>query len=216
MGKVRDSIISGTSGRTGRVVIANVNGYEISRIRPKKTSKPPSPKQMLIKDRFNKSVIFMQSYKEYAKQFFGVKVGLRSTYNSAMSNIMKALECDMDNLQIIPHYNQISFSKGNGLDPYPTAISSPNPLSLQIDWENNGTGTVSEEDFLVVLLAEDQELNSNTLFFQTTTTRLDQTHQITLLPRYGNKEMHVWIAFLEQNNAFASNSIYIGQIVITQ
>lgn len=39
MGKVIDSIISGTSGRTGRIVIANVNGYEISRIRPKNQPK---------------------------------------------------------------------------------------------------------------------------------------------------------------------------------
>ena len=42
MGKVTDSLISGSSGRTGRVVVANVNGIEILKIRPKKSSKPSS------------------------------------------------------------------------------------------------------------------------------------------------------------------------------
>lgn len=215
MGKVTDSIISGTTGRTGRVVIANINGQEISRIRPKKSSKPASPKQLLIKDRFNKSVNFLQSYKEYAKQFFGVKVGLRSTYNAAMSNVMKAFECDMDNLAIIPHYNRIQFSKGVGIDPFPTAISSPSALSIQIDWENNAESSTAENDYLVVLLAEDQELDSNTLFFITTTRRSDLSHQVSLLPRYQNKEMHIWIAFVDELEQYASNSIYIGQLLVT-
>lgn len=215
MGKINDSIISGTSGRTGRIVVANVNGYEISRIRPKKSSKPPTPKQTLIKDRFNKSTIFMQSYREYAKKFFGHKVGLKSPYNTALSSVLSALECDMDNLTIIPHYDQIHFSKGIGLDPQPTAISSPDPLTLQIDWEDNAVGTPSENDLLVVLLAEDNQLNANTLFFMTNSTRAEETKQLSLLPRYQNKEMHIWIAFLDSDNRFASNSIYVGSQIIT-
>ena len=215
MGKVYDSIISGTSGRTGRIVVANVNGYEISRIRPKKSSKPSSPKQNLIKDRFNKSVIFLQSYKEYAIQFFGHKVGLKSTYNAAMASVMTAFQCDMDNLTIVPHYDEIQFSKGRGVDPLPTAISSPEPLKIQIDWENNAAGTTAEDDNLVILLAEDNALSSGSLFFQTTYKRVDETGQLTLLPRYQNKDMHVWIAFVDEDQRHASNSIYIGQITVT-
>lgn len=215
MGKVYDSIISGTSGRTGRIVVANINGFEISRIRPKKSSKPPTPKQNLIKDRFNKSVIFLQSYRDYAKQFFGHKVGLKSTYNAAMGNVMSAFHCDMDTLTIIPNYNQIQFSKGRGLDPYPTAISSPDPLKIQIDWENNGAGTTSENDYLVVLLAEDNDLSNGSLFLPTTITRFEETHTLTLLPRYQNKSMHIWIAFVNEDDLYASNSIYIGQITVT-
>lgn len=215
MGKINDSIISGTSGRTGRIVVANVNGYEISRIRPKKSSKPPTPKQNLVKDRFNKSILFVKSYREYAKQFYGQKLGLKSPYNAALSNVLTALECDMDTLTLIPHYDQIHFSKGNGLDPQPTAISSPAQFTIQIDWENNANGSSAEEDLLMILLAEDNQLSANTLFFSTSTTRLEETKQITLLPRYQGKDMHVWIAFLDADNRFASNSIYIGEISVS-
>ncbi|MBW1618636.1 MULTISPECIES: DUF6266 family protein [Empedobacter] len=214
MGKVIDSIISGTSGRTGRIVVANVNGYEISRIRPKKLSKAPTPKQALIKERFNKSVLFLASYKEYAKAFFGTKVGLRSTYNSAMSNVMNALVCDMDNLQILPNYHQIQFSKGKGIDLQPLAISSPTPLTIQIDWENNSMGSNGETDYMVALLAEDNDLNVGTQFFQTNAIRVDLTYQLSLLPRYQGKELHIWIAFVNPENLFASNSVYVGKIIV--
>lgn len=215
MGKVTDSLISGSSGRTGRVVVANVNGIEILKIRPKKSSKPSSDKQNLIKDRFNKSIFFMESYKEYAKQFFGTKKGLASRYNQAAGVVLKALECDMDNYTITPNYAKIQFSKGIGLRPQPTAISSPQALKIQIDWEDNSLGGPSQDDQLVVLVAEDQNLEAETLFYYTQTTRGEQTHQITLLPRYQNKEMHLWIAFVDTNEMYASNSIYIGSIRLT-
>ncbi|QTV06616.1 DUF6266 family protein [Faecalibacter bovis] len=214
MGKINDSIISGTSGRTGRIVVANVNGIEISRIRPKKSSKPPTSKQLLVKDRFNKVVEFMRSYREYAKKFYGHKVGLKSPYNNAMGNILNSIECDMNNLTLIPHYDRMHFSKGIGVSPQPTAISSPNPYTLQIDWENNTAGTSDEDDYLVVLLAEDEQLDAQTVFYKTTTKRIDETIQLTLLPRYQNKDMHVWIAFVNNEDLYASNSIYIGSITI--
>lgn len=215
MGKVTDSLISGSSGRTGRVVVANVNGVEILKVRTKKSTKPSSPKQNLIKDRFNKSVLFMESYRDYAKQFFGSRKALTSCYNQAAGVVLKALECDMDNLIILPNYAKIQFSKGIGVRPQPTAISSPQTLKIQIDWDDNSFGGPSEEDQLVILMAEDQELEAETLFYRTEATRQDETHQITLLPRYQNKEMHVWIAFVDANEMYASNSIYIGSITVT-
>lgn len=215
MGKITDSIISGTSGRTGRIVVANIGGYEISRIRPKKSSKAPSPKQELIKERFNKSILFLRSYKEFAKKFYGHKVGLKSTYNNALGSILNAITCDMDALTLIPNYELINFSKGIGVSPQPTAISSPDPLTIQIDWENNAEGTSDEEDYLVILLAEDQQLETSTLFYKTSNKRMDETATLTLLPRYQNKDMHVWIAFVNSDDLYASNSIYIGSITIT-
>ena len=215
MGRITDSIISGTTGRTGRIVVANINGIEISRIRPKKTTKPPSAKQNLVKKRFNQSVIFIQSYKEYAKAFYGTRVKLRSSYNQAMSNIINALELDMDNLTIIPHYNKIQFSKGIGIKPIPTAISSPTTLKILIDWENNAPNSDAENDYLVILLAEDQELENETIFLETTAQRKDLSYEFSVLPRYQNKEMHVWIAFVNEDNLFASNSTYIGTVTVT-
>lgn len=215
MGRITDSIIAGTSGRTGRVVVANIDGIEISKIRPKRTTKPPSAKQNLVTQRFNQAVIFIGSYKEYAKRFYGTRSKMKSSYNQAMSSVMKGLTLDMDNLTIIPLYNHIQFSKGIGIRPLPMAISSPAASKIQIDWDNNASGTDAENDYLVILLAEDEELDSETIFLEPTVQRKDLSYTFSVLPRYQNKEMHVWIAFVNEDNLFASNSTYIGSILIT-
>ena len=63
MGKLSDSLLSGSSGRTGRVVVANVAGTEILRVRPRKRTSPPTPKQVLIQKRMKDAYDFILSYK---------------------------------------------------------------------------------------------------------------------------------------------------------
>lgn len=76
MSKLNDSLLLGSSGRTGRLVVANVNGTEILRVRARKSTKPVSPKQELIWTRMKTYYAFLESYKNYASAFFGVRVGL--------------------------------------------------------------------------------------------------------------------------------------------
>ena len=49
MGKITDSLLSGTRGRTGRIVVSNIEGHEISRMRPRKSNRISTPKQQVIK-----------------------------------------------------------------------------------------------------------------------------------------------------------------------
>ncbi|WP_177766263.1 DUF6266 family protein [Flavobacterium sp. I3-2] len=215
MGKITDSIISGSTGRIGRVVVANVNGQEILRMRPQKSTKPPTAKQNLIKDRFLKSILFVQSYKEFAKMHFGTKIGMKSCYNQATASVLKALVCDMDTLTITPNYAEIQFAKGNGLIPSPIGLASSSALTIEISWDNNAQGTPAENDTLVVLLAEDQALNNNTLFFTTNIDRSQENYELTLLSRYQGIQMHVWIAFINQEQTKTSNSVYLGTVTVT-
>lgn len=43
MSKLDDSLLSGSRGRTGRLVVANVNGIEILKVRPRKSKKKRFP-----------------------------------------------------------------------------------------------------------------------------------------------------------------------------
>jgi len=81
-------------------VIANVFGIEISRIRPKKNDKPATPKQALVKEHMKLSALFISGYKSFASQYFGERIGLKSRYNLAMTNIMNAYHIDFIALSI--------------------------------------------------------------------------------------------------------------------
>ena len=68
MGKITDSLLSGTRGRTGRIVVSNIEGNEISRVRPRKSNRIATPKQQVIINRFNFAVQMMKGYKTLAKK----------------------------------------------------------------------------------------------------------------------------------------------------
>lgn len=211
MGKIYDSLLSGSSGRTGRIVIANVNGNEISRIRPRKRTKAPSQKQLLIQQRMKMVIDFMAQYRAYACKHFGYRVGLRSCYNQAFTNVTNSFALDYSNFTITQNYNQVSFSKGNLLAAIPQTISLPSPEILQITWQNNGITTPEREtDMLQILMAIEDE--NNTFFIENAAQRQDETYNINLSNHQLGKTLHLWIAFRSLEQDSVSNSVYLGSI----
>lgn len=112
MGKLYDSLLSGTSGRTGRIVVANVYGNEITRVRPKKRTSQPTAKQLLIQNRMKRCAEFLQSYRGYACKHFGARSGMKSCYNLAMTNLMENFNINYKDSTIIPDYPKIFFQRG--------------------------------------------------------------------------------------------------------
>lgn len=94
MGKLNDSLLSGSSGRTGRLVVANVSGTEILRVRPRKRTGQPSAKQLLIQERMKQCYDFILPYKAFASLYFGYRTGMRSSYNQAITNLLNAFKLD--------------------------------------------------------------------------------------------------------------------------
>ncbi|WP_300598793.1 hypothetical protein [Niabella sp.] len=91
MYSVTNSILSGTSGRTGRIIIANVHGVEISRTRPLKRNTISEP-QVAHRELFRFAVAFLGLYKSFARLFFGKRKGLATPYNQAQANVMENIQ----------------------------------------------------------------------------------------------------------------------------
>lgn len=215
MGKITDSILSGTRGRTGRIVVTYVNGVEISRMRPRRNDRKASPKQQLIQERFNWATRFIQGYKSFVKFYYGKKNGLKSTYNQAMGSLLQAVSCNMTLLEFEIDYDKIQFSKGNLLQPQPLSISSEEPSSFTLNWLNNAMYEDEENDTLVILYAEDGIDKSQSFLMQTNVKRSSETYQMEVLPKFQGEFLHVWMSFISENNQDASNSVYVGKIQIT-
>ncbi len=212
MGRINDSsILAGSTGRTGRVVVATVNGLQYSRIRPKKHTTGPTEKQALIQQRMKDTVTFMESYKQYACKYFGRRVGAKSAYNQAMANILDNLEIDFEQKTITPIYEYIAFSKGTLLPPIPTSISLSETNKLIINWEDNSAGdTERENDLLQVLLVPEGSMI--TYFAENATTRSAQTYGYSLYGPLIGKTLHVYFAFKSADQKQASTSVYAGSI----
>lgn len=215
MGKVTDSLLSGTRGRTGRIVVSNIQGNEISRVRPIKRSRPLTPKQQLVTARFNAAIQFIQGYKTLVKSYYGKRKGLKSPYNIAMSNLIKAMPLDTENLLFTINYQSIMFTKGNLPEPQVTAFSSVAPLTIELNWNNNALTQEQANDQLYVMLTEVDSETNTTSVIQTMAKRSDESYEIELLPNYAGVDVHLWISFINPTLQDASNSISLGTLTIT-
>lgn len=211
MGKLYDSLLSGTSGRTGRIVVANVFGNEITRIRPKKRSTPPTGKQLLIQQRMKNAADFMQSYKSYALLYYGKRMGMSSRYNLAMTNLLNSFTLDYATSSMTIQYPNVIFSKGILLGALPSGLTLPTPATLEINWQNNsGTNLDRETDWVQILVAAEGE--AFTLFVENGAQRSAGTYTVNLPGHFQGKDLHVWMAFRNTTEEMASNSTYVGSI----
>lgn len=212
MGKIYDSLLSGTSGRTGRIVVANMFGNEFTKIRPRKRTSAPTPKQQLIQHRMRKCAEFMQSYRGYACDFFGRRVGMKSCYNLAMTNLMTNFVIDFVAGTITPHYHSISFSRGALLTPVPLNLTLPTPETLTVTWQDNSAGNPDREtDWVQILIAaKDEPL---TTFIENAAQRTAGTYTANLPVQMVGKDLYIWLAFRDTLGEEVSNSVYAGTII---
>ncbi len=211
MGKLYDSLLSGTSGRTGRIVVANVYGNEITRIRPKKRTSQPTAKQLLIQNRMKKCAEFMQSYRGYACKHFGSRSGMKSCYNMAMTNLMNNFNIDYVASTITPNYPEILFSKGNLLAPIPLALDLTSSDLLTVSWQDNaGDNALRQADQAQILIAAEGENLS--FFIENAAKRSDASYSVNLAGNFLGKTLHVWLAFRSDDEEKVSNSQYVGSV----
>lgn len=212
MGKINDSLLSGTSGRTGRIVVANVFGNEISKVRPRKSTKKPSLKQYMIQQRMKKCAEFMTSYRSFACSHYGRRVGMASCYNLAMTNLLSNFVINYVNQSFNINYSAISFAKGNLLGIIGATFSMPSTDTLEINWQNNA-GAISERenDWLQVLIGIENQ--PNTIFLENVAVRSRETYTAIIPPIQSGSTVHLWLSFRSEINNDVSNSLYAGSLV---
>lgn len=211
MGKVNDAILAGTSGRTGRVVIANVNGIEYTRIRPKKTAKMPTQKQLLIQQRMKLTTEFMGSYRAFACKHFGHRIGAKSSYNLAMTNVLDNFEINFETSEMTLHYPQLAFSKGKLPTFYLKELTKPEPLTVEVTWfDNSGTNPERATDLLQIVLVAQDEYES--YFFEDLAPRNAGTFSLPIPNQLAEKTLHLYAAFKSTDEELVSNSAYIGSV----
>ena len=213
MGKLNDSLLSGSSGRTGRLVVANVSGTEILRARPRKRTGQATPKQLLVQSRMTKAYNFVSAYTPFAKDYFGKRIGMRSRFNQAMTNVLDAFKLDFLILTITPVFTEIEFARGPLLAAVPTALTVALAGSFTVDWFNNAAGNLDREaDELQILYYAENE--KKPIFLENAGLRADGTIDIPVAPTLQGKTIHVWIAFRSTILLEASTSAYVGSVVL--
>ncbi|SDD26318.1 DUF6266 family protein [Niabella drilacis] len=211
MGRVTNSILSGTSGRTGRVVIANVHGVEVSRARPVTRSSSTEP-QTAHRELFRFAVAFLGLYKSFARLFFGKRKGLATPYNQAQANVMENIQ--LAGGDVIMNYSQLLISKGNLLEMIPESLNAGAAQAVTVTWINNAPPDSSNENDLCSVFVY-MPSRRDGQFFSGVAARQAGTATVNMLSFYAGEEVHVWATFADEGSTAACNSKYMGSVTLT-
>lgn len=212
MAKLINSLLSGSSGKIGQIVVVQLGDQEIIRALPKKRA-GSSVEQLLVQHRMKMVYAFLSGYGNYARKFFGQKVGVRSCYNFAMTSILKAFKLDYENNRLDPVYSEIEFSSGTLLPPVPAQLTSADPEGLTLTWVDNAAGNPERAtDQLQLLYYVGGE--KTPVFLENAARRSDAVFTLALPPGLSGKTLHVWMAFRNLNQTDVSTSMYVGNVVI--
>lgn len=214
MSKLTDSLLSGSRGRIGRLVVANVYGTEILKSRPRKRTGNPTAKQVLVQNRMKQCGDFISGYRNFAKMYYGKRQGLKSCFNLAMTNLMNSHVLQYGTMTIVPNYPAIEFARGELLGVTPIGLSSPAAATLKADWADNSAGdALRATDQIQLLYLSEGE--AKTVLIQNVAPRSAATCTVTLPAYLSGKTLHVWLTFLSADGLTVSTSSYLGSQVIT-
>jgi len=96
----------------------------------------------------------------------------------------------------------------------PTGLTSAANATLSVEWYNNAAGNPDRLADQLQLLYYD-ETQKSPVFLGNMGQRADAAITVTVPPYMSGKMVHVWIAFLSQDEMEASLSAYAGSVQIT-
>ena len=213
MGKYSKGILGSFNGKVGTVIGSTWNGIDYMKSLPKKSSKAPSVKQMIQRDKFALATGFLQPISALVS--LGFKNGLsgQTGFNAATSYVLaNAITGDHPDFGI--DYSKVLISKGALSIPSNVQISSTIAGQIQFIWaDNSSSGLAAATDKAILLV-----INPETLQAQSTTEGAERssTGQVWDVIDFQGQEVHVWIAFISADGKTLSSSVYAGSLTVAE
>ncbi len=202
-----DNIFGTFSGRVGRVVGVTWRGMAVLRMAPEKSSKKPSPAQVLQRAKFSAAMGFLNPIKPFLAKRFGKMEGAKAPFDLALSyHLREAIRVEGNNLQII--YPKVCISKGHlrGVEGA-SAVVEPNN-ELTVEWTDNCAQSFANPDDLLTIVLYAPS-SSEFYFFENIAQRQDTSVQLPLPDKAVGVTVYCWATFIMFTGEFAATSCYI-------
>ncbi len=210
MGILKNGIFGPVVGPVGNVDFYVAKGQFIMRSRRKKSTVPPSQRQLVVREKVKTVSRFLKPVTEFVKIGFADAVSgtTRSAYNAATSALLlDAITGDYPAYEL--DYARVLLSSGTLLQAIGPMVSVTD-TRLIFEWQPEQAWPNANDR--VMMLAYCAELNE-AVYNLCGQKRL--TGQDLLKPdlHWKGKEVHTYISFISENKNTISTSIYIGSLV---
>jgi hypothetical protein len=212
MARITKGILGGFSGKVGMVVGASWRGQDIIRSTPKPSSRQATGKQMLQQLKFKLVIGFLKPLAGIQSRYFGSASGSKSRLNLAVSyTISEAVQVTADIPKLT--YSKVLVTKGN-LAGFQNITAVPQKGNIiRLSWQDNSAqGNASATDKADVICYN--EYLGRFEIFESVAARTGLTSDVTLPDYYSGEQLHVWAYFHNAEETSASNSAYLGALVL--
>ncbi|MBU4539238.1 MAG: DUF6266 family protein [Weeksellaceae bacterium] len=212
MGKIRQGILGGLSGKVGNVIGANWKGIDYLRIKPSSVANPRTPGQVDQRSKFSTVLRFLQPMTDFLKVTFRQYASGMTQFNAAMSyNLNNAITGVYPNFAI--DYPNALVSRGNLTTPADGAAVSTTAAELDITWTNNsGTGSAMATDKALIVAIN--AVRGEAVFTTAGPARSAGSALLNLPVEYSGENLEVYLGFISEDGSKVSNSVYLGSVSI--
>jgi hypothetical protein len=212
MGKIKQGILGGFSGKVGSVIGASWKGINYMRSIPQHVHNPRTEGQVNQRTKFAITLRFLQPLTDFLRTGFKLYAHKESPFNSAVAYTLRnaIIEPQPDKFFVEPY--KVLVSRG-GLTPAANASASTDldPLSIAITWEDN-SGVSSAKSTDKALSAIRNQTKSGEAICDTAGAQRSAGTQTIVFPDdWAGDLIDVYLGFISENGKEVSNSVYLGE-----
>ncbi len=215
MSIVTQGILGGFSGKTGPVIGSTWRGRSIMRAKPVfKKNRTFTQPQMDQQEKFKLMMTFLRgidyllnlTYKTNNRERTGFQEAFSANLRDAITGLESPYSID---------YSKVKVSKGSIPVLSPATFESDTSNMVKFGWNDtlDSTNRAGAADIAIGVVYCPE--NNLFLISQFNTRRSDRELLVDAAI-FINKEVHGWLFFLSDDESKASNSQYVGSIIVTQ
>ena len=211
MGKIKQGIFGGFSGKVGNVIGSSWNGIPYMRSMPTSFNDPKTLKQKMQRGKFTAVLSALQPITTFLRVGFKTYAQGRSAFNAAMSHTFKhAITGEYPNYTI--DYAKLHVSLGNltGVDVVTTSVLVG---KIELFWNNNsGTGNAQASDKALIVAINPAKGES--AYITDGASRASGREELVMPPSWQGDEVKVYLAFISEDGKEVATSVYCGVVTV--
>lgn len=220
MARLKQGILSGFSGRVGKVVGSSWKGKDIMRALPTSVTDPNSKGQKSQRTKFGIAGKFVFANLDAVKMGFKSHSKGMSAANAAMAyNLSNAIQGEFPEHEL--DFSKVQLSRGPLTPPTGAGAVAGENSTLTINWSSTGVlGKPTDNDMLMVSLYN--PVTAYAAWYEACATRADESVTLITPPEWAGQNIEVFCFFVSALPASelrpaerTSYTVYCGNVLLT-
>ena len=211
MGKIKQGILGGFSGKVGSVVGGSWKGINYMRGKAASIKNPQTLHQMQQRTKFALALSVLQPITAFIRVGFRRYAHRKTEFNAAMSYTVRNAILGTYPDYVID-YSKLLVSRGT-LTGANSATATPVAGKIKLAWaDNSGIGEAKPTDKAIAVAIN--QAKGEAAYITEGAPRSSENEDLMVSPYWSGDEVVVYLAFISENGKDVASSEYLGPVTV--